>query len=388
MTPWWNMPVSSIQQPGAAVCMECEVCRHPDYRFARQYMIEIFQEIYHTLLQGKELVVVTIISDSGSTPRTSGSRMIVYRDGRISGTIGGGAVEGDVIQSALCLFKTRGAIIATYDLSQTGDTAQTDLICGGQVQILIEHVSVSDKSIKVYGEAYQEIKISQPFFWVGKITRNGDHWQVERAVQNARNKFFGSFQLKHDLQKMLETDNFSPQKTSFFEIGGQSFLIEPILPPETVYLIGAGHVTKEIASLSKQVGFRTLVFDDRAAFANLNRFPDADEIHVCPEFSGIFEEHEINDASYIIIVTRGHYFDKEVLAQALQTKAGYIGMIGSLRKRDSIYKILIDEGFDQSALDRVFCPIGLPIEAETPAEIGVSVVAQLIHHRAKRKKHD
>ena len=136
------------------------------------------------------------------------------------------------------------------------------------------------------------------------------------------------------------------------------------------------------------MGFRIIVFDDRAEFANANRFPDADEIRICRGFAEVFNGFNTTPDDFIVIVTRGHRFDKEVLAQALQTEAGYIGMIGSRRKRDTIYNELIDQGVHQSALEQVFCPIGLAIDAETPAEIGVSIVAQLIQHRAKRKNHE
>ena len=102
----------------------------------------------------------------------------------------------------------------------------------------------------------------------------------------------------------------------------------------------------------------------------------------------MFKGFVANAGDYIVIMTRGHRFDKEVLAQALHTEAGYIGMIGSRRKRDAIYNELINQGVHQSALEQVCCPIGLAIDAETPTEIGVSIVAQLIQHRAKRKNHE
>jgi xanthine dehydrogenase accessory factor len=144
-------------------------------------------------------------------------------------------------------------------------------------------------------------------------------------------------------------------------------------------------VSKEIARLTKQVGFRTLVFDDRADFASTERFPGADGIFVCSDFASVFDGLSVTPGSYIVIVTRGHRFDKEALAQALRTEAGYIGMIGSRKKRQSVYQELINEGFQQNELDQVHCPIGLSIDAETPAEIGVSIVAELIQHRANRK---
>jgi xanthine dehydrogenase accessory factor len=131
--------------------------------------------------------------------------------------------------------------------------------------------------------------------------------------------------------------------------------------------------------------FFTVVLDDRKEFANRQRFTDADEIVVLPSFETAFESHLFDPDSYIVIVTRGHSHDKTVLAQALQTNAGYIGMIGSRRKRNIIYRKLLDENFSQADIDRVHSPIGLKIGAETPEEIAVSIVAELIQKRAEHR---
>jgi xanthine dehydrogenase accessory factor len=127
--------------------------------------------------------------------------------------------------------------------------------------------------------------------------------------------------------------------------------------------------------------------DDRPDFASMERFPMADSLRVCHEYENVFEGFTLGGDSLVVILTRGHRFDKIVLAQALATDAGYIGMIGSARKRDTIYKGLKDDGIDPARLERVHCPVGLPIEAETPAEIAVSIAAQLIEHRAQRRAH-
>ncbi|MDJ0666911.1 MAG: XdhC family protein [Desulfobacterales bacterium] len=348
-------------------------------------MSEILQEIYQVLVDGQELVVATIISDSGSTPRTAGSKMLVYTDGRISGTIGGGAVEADVIRTARHLFETRGAVMAAYDLSQDGHADAMDLVCGGRITVLVEHVPVNNINIETYAAACEELKMSRPFFWIGSIAGDGARCRVARAVLTASNQTVGSFQPGSEMQKTLTGSHFDSSPTALVETSGPSYVIESIRPPDTIYLVGAGHVAQEIAALARQVGFRLWVFDDRPEFANPARFPEAEEIRICPGFRNVFDGSGITAGSYIVIVTRGHRFDKEVLAQALRTGAGYIGMIGSRRKKEHIFKDLIEEGFEPSALDQVFCPIGLPIEAETPAEIGVSVVAQLIQHRAGRK---
>ena len=121
-------------------------------------------------------------------------------------------------------------------------------------------------------------------------------------------------------------------------------------------------------------------------FANDQRFPEAHQILVISDFNRAFSKITADAQSFVLIITRGHIHDKIVLAQALRTEAAYIGMIGSRRKRDTIYRALASEGFSQQDLDRVHCPIGLEIEAETPEEIAVSIVAQMIRERAGLKR--
>ena len=350
--------------------------------------ISHFHEIFRALRNGQELAVATIVSDAGSTPRSSGSKMIVYPDGDISGTIGGGAVEGDVIQRALRLFKTGGAEIVFYDLSQNGHAEQMDLRCGGRMKVLIEHAAVNDENINLFGSANEELKMSRPFWFIGKITDVDGRLQVEHAIQKAEKGVAGPQHFEPEIQKRMESDIHRFNGPRFIEFDETAYLVEFIKPAETLFLFGAGHVAKEIAALSKRVGFRIVVFDDRAEFANADGFPDADEIIVCPEFAEVFNERHVSPDDFIVIVTRGHQFDQKVLAQALQTEAGYIGMIGSRRKKEAIYKELVLQGVTQSALEQVCCPVGLSIDAETPAEIAVSVVAQMIQQRAKRRNHE
>ncbi len=186
-----------------------------------------------------------------------------------------------------------------------------------------------------------------------------------------------------ELQTLLDRKDSNRNTTSLFILEGQEYVAEVIMPPKTLYLIGAGHVAKEVAQLVQRASFRTIVIDDRVDFANRARFPHADRVSVCSDCSLPLGDAPVDENSYIIIMTRGHSFDREALAQALGTRACYIGMIGSRKKRDQIYKTLIGEGFTSSDLERVHCPIGLSIDAETPFEIAVSIMAELIQHRAK-----
>ncbi|MBN1689677.1 MAG: XdhC family protein, partial [Dehalococcoidia bacterium] len=138
--------------------------------------------------------------------------------------------------------------------------------------------------------------------------------------------------------------------------------------------------------LAVRVGFAAVVLDDRAEYANRERFALPAEVIVLKSFENCFEGLQIDDDSYVVIVTRGHVYDKTVLAQALHTKAGYIGMIGSIPKRDAIYRALLADGFTAQQLEKVHCPIGLKIDTETPAEIAVSIVGELIAQRAQKRK--
>jgi xanthine dehydrogenase accessory factor len=327
-------------------------------------------EIYHAVQNHAPVVVATVITNRGSTPRTVGSKMIVYEDGKISGSIGGGPIEGDAIERALLLFDSKRGIITSYDLHKDGSSDDLDLICGGYMEVLLEYVDTGPENELFYGAVHQKIEEEASFLLRALIT------EVD-----------GGIEIERDMEEIADPAAAIHKKASLHKSGGNLTFVEPVLPRQTTYIVGAGHVSKEIAKLTKQIGMKTLVFDDRAAFANESRFPEADGIYLCPEYAHIFEPFEITRNSYIIIVTRGHSYDKEVLGQALKTGAGYIGMMGSRKKRNTIYDALIAEGFNSEELDRVHCPIGLQIRAETPAELAVSIVAELIDHRACQDIH-
>src|SRR5690242_4604851 len=160
--------------------------------------------------------------------------------------------------------------------------------------------------------------------------------------------------------------------------GGQlDVFVEPVIPPPRAFIFGAGHISKSLSKVASLAGFATIIVDNREAFANRDRFPDADEIYA-EEYEAVFGKLTIRDTSYLIIVTRGHRDDMRVLRWAVTTPARYIAMIGSKRKVIGVIKELEKEGINRSAFDRVFAPMGFDIGAITPEEIAVSVVAEMI----------
>lgn len=165
--------------------------------------------------------------------------------------------------------------------------------------------------------------------------------------------------------------------------GGQlEVFVEPITPQPTAIVFGAGHISKSLSKVATLAGFRTVIVDDRESYANRERFEEAHEIHA-GEYEDICKNLNVTSSSYIIIVTRGHRDDMRVLRWAVGTSARYIAMIGSRRKVISVVKELEREGFDRSAFERIYAPMGFDIGAVTPEEIAVSVVAEMIAMRRK-----
>ncbi len=156
--------------------------------------------------------------------------------------------------------------------------------------------------------------------------------------------------------------------------------IEPVIPEPRLIIMGAGHVGRALAAAGKFAGFRTTVADDRDEYANRENIPDADEI-VVQGFGDMFSRIFADEGAYIVIATRGHNHDLDALKAALGTKAKYIGLLGSRRKRALLFKTLGEAGFSKEDIGRVFTPVGLPIGSVTPEEIAISIMAQIIQKR-------
>jgi len=166
--------------------------------------------------------------------------------------------------------------------------------------------------------------------------------------------------------------------------GNTDILLEPISAQPTLCIFGAGHISFSISKIAKMVGFKVVVVDNRTEFANTNRFPEADEIFA-EDFSKLFSRLKINRSSYIVIATRGHQFDEEVLEWAVKTEACYIGMIGSRKKKGALFSHLQSKGISKKLLEGVYAPIGIDINAETPEEIALSIMAEIIKLRREKE---
>jgi xanthine dehydrogenase accessory factor len=358
-------------------------------------MTHFFTQVSQELRQDGDICLATIVKQIGSAPRALGTRFLVRVDGSIAGTIGGGRLEADVIQEAKEALAADESRLIQFRLKGS-EVAETDMLCGGDVDIYLEPVRAQDSKAKEIMDAAARVAArGGRALMVTPLTPGPlPDLEGQKLLLIEGKKPLGRIapapglakELAANLSELVQGGQTRLWTQPLAQGGQLDFLLQPIVSNPLVYLFGGGHISLHLARLIKMVDFNLVVIDDRQEFANAQRFPEADEIWV-RDFQGVLDNVELGSDDYVVIVTRGHIFDKEVLAQALIKKPEYIGMIGSRRKRSLIYQALEDEGFSRAQLERVHSPIGLAIGAETPEEIAVSVVAELIAERARLHPH-
>lgn len=248
---------------------------------------DLFRLLQQAQEKGEDVALATVVRTHGSVPRHAGSKMVVWPDGRIAGTVGGGMLESKVIEAAQQVIATARPDLLTYHMNDinAGDVG----VCGGTVEVFIE----------------------------------------------------------------------------------------PMLPPPTVLIIGCGHVGKEVAALAKWVGFRVLVSDDRPDLCTPSHIPDMDGYYVTAA-AELAKHVPITSQTYVAAMTRGQTVDVALLPVLLASPVRYIGLIGSRRRWALTAEAMRQAGFSDGQLARVHAPVGLELRAETPREIAVSVVAEII----------
>ncbi len=337
-------------------------------------MNEILNVVLESLKEGRDLIFCGIVESSGSAPRTSGARMLVLPGGGMRGSVGGGPVEGASLARAVeMLDGGETHVLLPFDLS-SATAAQEGMVCGGAVKVLLQRVVPDQRDFfeRLSGLLHDGKRPA-----LVTVIRAGAApvlalWSAATGLEGA--------ELPGHLTDELARKASRSRQPFRLEEDGLAVFVEPLVTPTVLHLVGAGHVALATAKVAAFAGFEVVVMDDRSEFANARRYPEAREVRVLNGFDGCLADLGADD--YVVIVTRGHLHDRDVLAQALRTGAGYVGMIGSRSKRDAVYRSLLASGFVQAELDRVFCPIGLPIGADTPEEIAVSIVAEMIKVRS------
>ena len=360
-------------------------------------MEDIITEIVRRKEQGERMALASLVWSTGSIPMSERAKMIVAEEGDVVGTIGGGCLEAEVLSAGRIALETGENQLLRYTMTEK-QAGESGLNCGGSVRIYTEVIE-PDEGADFYGRvlAARQARSGCALATLLDVTGEGRLWLgADGSIYGSLGTSEADLQVEEHLPEVLERERglvcaLAPSA----ELGESTeVFIEPFLPEPVLYVFGGGHVGGQICALAKNVGFRVVLIDDRPMFANPERHPQADECLVAG-MEEVFVDLPIDDQSYIIAATRGHQHDEIVVEAAIKTSARYIGMLGSERKKLILWQRIAERGGDPQRLDAVFAPIGFNIGADTPAEIAVSVVAELIEQRrgtpkvwkTKRKTH-
>lgn len=357
---------------------------------------QIWLEAERTLESGKPFVLATVINVRGSTPREVGAKMIVRDDGQV-GTIGGGCGEAEVFRKARTLLDHgSGARLAEVDL--TGDFDQQQIgTCGGIMDVFIDVWQPAPDLALARGLA-DATRTSMPAALLTLV----DAGNGGSAAPGARTlmRLSGHDELRAPIAlpqraidaladraaestpELLELDGDGALKrvTHIESNGAPRLFMDPLAGAQRLLIIGAGHIAQPLSVLGSMLGYHVTVIDDRASFASRERFTEADEV-IARSFVPAIESIRMDRHTSVVVVTRGHAFDEACLRAVIKKPAGYIGMIGSRRRVRATLERIEQDGVDPAVLERIHAPVGLDIGAETPEEIAVAIIAELIRER-------
>lgn len=349
----------------------------------------IYPELIEILLQKTPCVLATVIKTQGSTPQKAGSSALIGINQLLAGTVGGGMTELKVIQQSQTIIESKKSGLFLFDLH--GELAKgSDSICGGIMTILL------DATPELHLPVFMQLKNSLEERRAGVLMTLVDESNPENIKIN---RFWLSetdripIDLKREFEpviyEMLQNPivNFSriiAMKRMGICTKGFAFL-ESIVPKPSLIIAGAGHIGRSLAKLGKFLGFKVTVWDDRLEYASKNQIPDAD-IVLCGSLDSSLEQIEIQNDTYLVIVTRGHKNDAEVLHEFISKPLAYIGMIGSKAKVSQMKTNFLENGWASTEQwERIFTPVGLDIGAQTVEEIAISIAAQLVQVRNQKK---
>lgn len=330
-------------------------------------MREFFREIVHALEAGQPVELVSVVEAGGSTPRGAGAMLAAFIDGRTAGTIGGGAVEYEAQRLAAELLAA-GADAQRRFRFVPGDAASLGMVCGGDVTVQFQYLPAGDGHAAAVLRDLMEAA-------GGSL----DTWLV-RKIEDGRVTAMGTADRTGCRHLAAAPEGWEDLLQSKAVLREGWFAL-PAVRAGKVYIFGGGHVSRALVPALAAVGFRPVVYDDRAEFADPAQFPRAEAV-LCGAFTELSRQVALTADDYVVVMTRGHQADYEVLEQVLRSGARYLGCIGSRRKLALCRERLLAAGFTAEEYARLHAPIGLDIGAETPEEIAVSVAAELIAVRA------
>jgi xanthine dehydrogenase accessory factor len=342
-------------------------------------MDDIYGKLLEIMEQGQTAALATIVATKGSVPREVGAQMLIYPAGQNVGTVGGGCGEAEAINQALDTIRTGQPRIVEADLTED-ISMKSQGICGGIMYIYVETWAAEHRALLL---AFLAARSSNRTSGIATVIASPDPLLVGRKALVGGASALGSLGLGEAEPGIMDQAQ-EAAKDGFSRLITQGDLQVFVQAPEhrpTALIVGAGHIAVPVAQIASMCDFRVAVLDDRPSFANRERFPRAESV-ILGDYQEELRRFPIDKHTYIVLITRGHQHDVPCLMAIIDSPAAYIGMIGSKRRLAGVFQLLETEyGIAKDNLARVHAPIGLSIGAETPAEIAVSILAEMIQTR-------
>ena len=337
-------------------------------------------------LEGKQTVMATVVHLEGSSYRRPGARMLITDEGKLTGAISGGCLEGDALQKALLVMAQQKSRIVTYDtMDEDDNTLGVGLGCNGVIQVLMEPVNATDPMNpieflrKVADKRQKAVLVTLFSLEDKKNTPAGTCLLMDES-----GNFLGNLQ-DHDLENILKEDAamaFAKEKSSFKNYISDKYnltaFIEFVKPAVSLVIIGAGNDVLPLVEMADVIGWESRVVDGRSSHARPERFVKACQVLVSkPE--NVLDQIYIDEQTVFVLMTHNYNYDKAMLKALVTKKIKYVGMLGPKKKLDRMLGELKDEGFTLTEEQRsiVFGPVGLDLGAETAEEIALSIIAEI-----------
>lgn len=329
-------------------------------------MKEILDNLKHWLASDEQIALATVVNAQGSSPRPLGSCMAVTGSGKMIGSVSGGCVEGAVFEEAQRVLEGEPPQRLRYSaVDESG--WQVGLACGGTIEVYVEPLTESHRRLLDALEQEETVALATRLDGGGHLLA----WPDGRRE--------GDQSLAPQLPDLFP----GPDAALCRRPEGDIFL-QVFAPPPTLTIVGAVHIAMPLTALAKTLDFHVRLVDARRAFATEERFPDVDELVIAWPQEALEPQH-LRPQDAVVVLTHDPKFDVPALEAALKQPVGYIGLLGSTKTQAKRQQALRERGFDEEELARIHGPVGLDLGGESPAEIALAIMAEIVAVRHNRR---
>jgi xanthine dehydrogenase accessory factor len=340
-------------------------------------MRDILADVKKWIAHDEPIALATVIHTWGSSPRRTGAKMAFTPDGKISGSVSGGCVEGAVVEAGVATLKNGRPQLLKFGVADE-NAWEVGLACGGQIEVFVKPL---DRTF--FDRLQAELGEKQTFAVASVVSGPPDLLGKETLIdgnQSSNSIALGLDEIVMAKARRALADGNSSRFDLEWKQASLQIFVEVVKPPPTLVIVGGVHIAIALAGIAKTLGFETLVVDPRRAFGTAERFPDVDQlVQAWPEDA--FSQIVFTDQTAVAMLTHDPKIDDPALKIALNSPAFYVGALGSQKTQEKRRKRLLASGLSERQLARLHGPIGLAIGGETPEEIALAIMAEIVATR-------